>query len=519
MKQRHVETPVNPYLIGMKEAELLDNLKDPHFRLRHLYWITDKNSKLCLFRPNEVQERFLAELHYRNVVPKARQRGFSTCWQIVMLDACVFVENQNTAIIAQDLQKAREIRDTKVIFAWDRLPQIIHEANPLVVDNVEMLKWSNDSRMSVSTSARSGTLQYLHISEYGKICAIYPENAREIMTGSLPTVDQNGIIVIESTAEGKEGDFYDKVMIAKANQEKGKPLTKLDYRLHFASWWDADEYETDPEHVHITEADHKYFDRKEGEIGRKIGPRKRAWYVNKRDADFSGDEEMMWQEYPTTLEEAFQVSSEGVYLANQLSLARRQGRITKVPYDPTLPVHTWWDLGVDDDVAIWFMQQSGPRSHFIDYFEGSGEPYSFFVRALRDKPYVYGKTFLPHDGAHRRPGAEQIKTIAEMLADLGVRDIEIVPRADDLINAIQQLREGFGTYWFDEVNCKTGLTRLEGYRKSWNRTQQVWNSTPANNGNQHAADALRQRAQWGGIIGAGAGMARPKRRNTGGMAA
>src|SRR5690606_29901146 len=100
--------------------------------------------------------------------------------------------------------------------------------------------------------------------------------------------------------------------------------------------------------------DHDYFDRKEREIGRPISLRKRAWYVATRRNDFADEDPKMWQEYPTTLEEAFQVSTEGVYLAKQLERARLEGRITKVPYRPGVPVNTFWDLGVNDEIAIWF---------------------------------------------------------------------------------------------------------------------------------------------------------------------
>ncbi|MDN8904692.1 hypothetical protein Q0O86_14020, partial [Staphylococcus aureus] len=78
----------------------------------------------------------------------------------------------------------------------------------------------------------------------------------------------------------------------------------------------------------------------EAEIGREIPLRKRAWYVQQRDVEFSGDQEMMWSQFPTTLEEAFQQSADGKFLAEVLSLARRQGRIGQHKYDPSRPVYT-----------------------------------------------------------------------------------------------------------------------------------------------------------------------------------
>ena len=82
-----------------------------------------------------------------------------------------------------------------------------------------------------------------------------------------------------------------------------------------------------------------------------------------------------------------------------------------------------------------------------------------------------------------------------MLADLGLANIEIVPRVAELTAGIQQLRMDFNHYWFDETACALGLKHLENYRKDWNDRMGVWSTRPRHNGHQHAADALRQKAQ------------------------
>ena len=70
----------------------------------------------------------------------------------------------------------------------------------------EMLFKHNNSSIRVATSVRGGTIHRLHVSEFGKICAKYPDKAKEVMTGSIPAVPKSGIIVVESTAEGQEGE-------------------------------------------------------------------------------------------------------------------------------------------------------------------------------------------------------------------------------------------------------------------------------------------------------------------------
>ena len=508
-----------PPLRTMNEAQLLEALRDPDWRLRNLYWIINKAGKKVMFRPNVAQQALLRDLWYRNLILKARQRGFSTLIQLMMLDTCLFNDNTRAAVIAQDQEASGIIFRDKIKYAYDNLPPLVREMAPLTRDSASELVLGNNSSLRVATSVRSGTLQFLHVSEFGKICAKYPDKAREVLTGSLPAVDQGGMVFIESTAEGREGAFFDMCTLAQADQQAGKKLTKLDMRFHFFSWWDADEYQMPADDVIITPADNVYFNQLEVKIGREISREQRAWYVTTRRADFGGDSQMMKQEYPSTPEEAFEQSTEGTYYAEQLAQARREGRITRVPYDPRYPVNTFWDIGNDDETPIWFHQQIGLRNHIIDYLEGSGEPPSYYVAEVQKRGYVLGKHYLPHDGAHRKTQANTLKTYADMLEDLGLKDIEIVPKIDDVTRGIQIVRQTFHTYWFDEEKCADGLKHIELYRKEWNERLGVWSDRPRHDKHSHASDALRQHAQAeiGGLIRLGSSQQRPRRRNRGGM--
>ena len=121
-----------------------------------------------------------------------------------------------------------------------------------------------------------------------------------------------------------------------------------------------------PENVIITSKDNQYFDAVEAEMRTNIDAEQRAWYVATRDADFVGNEDNMLQEYPSTPKEAFEVSSEGCYYTTQLTLARKQGRVLRMPV-LNVPVNTFWDIGNSDGTAIWFHQQVGMEDRFIGY--------------------------------------------------------------------------------------------------------------------------------------------------------
>lgn len=486
-------------MLPKNESEALRILQDPEWRIRNLYWIIDKSGHRIPFNPNADQILLLDNLWNRNIILKARQRGFSTMIQLMMLDQCVFNRDIRAGVIAQDRDSANVIFRDKIKFAWDNMPAIIREELKTTSDSASELLFTNNSSIRVSTSMRSGTLQYLHVSEFGKICAKYPLKAREVLTGSLPTVANDGFVFIESTAEGRAGAFFDMTQAAQKAKQEGRRLSALDYRFHFFSWFTAPEYaiESDEE---IGEQDSKYFDEIEVKAGVTLSKAQRNWYVQKRKTDFSGDSQMMKQEYPSLPEEAFEQSVEGCYYTQQMTAARKDGRIGFVPYLPGHPVNTFWDIGHGDGTAIWFHQRVNGQDRFINFYEEWGEPYAHFVSEMQKHGYVWGRHYLPHDANQRRQGKESSQTPEEMLNDLGLSDTVIVPVIDRKINGINQTRNAFATCWFDKTRCEKGIVHMDSYHKEWDWHHGCWRPDPAHDIHSEAADAFRQFGQIYGSI-------------------
>lgn len=489
-----------PPIEQMTHAQLLAAAADPNWRIRNLYYIIDKDGQRVLFKPWPEQEKLLTAIWYRNLILKARQLGFSTLIQLMMLDATLFTPNIRAAIIAHDKDSATKIFRDKLVYAYDNLPAIIQDMVPIDTKSKTEIKFANNSAISVATSARSGTLQWLHISEFGKICAKYPQKAREIVTGSLPALAATGIGFIESTAEGREGSFYAMTQQAMKTDQlveaTSKALTIRDYRFHFASWLDNPEYEIDPAGVIIQPKDIAYFRRLEAALGRDISAGQRAWYVQTRDVEFQGDPQMMRQEYPSTPEEAFEATTEGLILGEQLARARIEGRVTTVPYDARYPVNTFWDLGLNDEMVVWCHQRVGLRDHWIDCAGWEGEPYAVPVAWLNERNYyLFGRHYLPHDGKKRNMGVFELPHSAQMLAELGLKNIEVVARIPNVVEGYQLMRNDFTSYWFDEERCGEGLAHLGDYRKVWNERTGTYSTQPLHNRASNWADALRQKAQ------------------------
>lgn len=481
-------------------AELAKNMADPMWRISHLYKIMikseddDDEGLVITFKPNSAQLRFIKRLWHRNIILKARQLGFTTLIAIMWLDHALFNANSRCAIVAQDREAAEAIFKDKVKFAYNNLPEHLRNAMPLETDSATEISFAhNNSSVKVATSVRSGTIHRLHVSEFGKICAKFPEKAEEVITGSLPAVPMNGITVMESTAEGQEGSFYEMTQAALKLQDEDIKLSKKEFRMHFYAWWEAPEYKMPENEALISEDEHKYFDNIEAEMNTTLSIEQRTWWIATRDSDFSGAEEKMWQEYPSTPKEAFQVSTAGNYYINQMTAMRKQGRICNVPI-LSEPVFTFWDIGNSDGCAIWFMQRVGLEDRFIDYLEAHGEDLSYYAIELQRKGYLFAKHFLPHDAEHEKLSVKNESTV-DMLKGLGLRNIEVVPKTPDINVGIQQTRKAFGGVWMSAENCKLGIQRLDNYKKKWNKQEGRFSSQPAHDINSEGADAFRQYGQ------------------------
>jgi hypothetical protein len=464
---------------------------DRRWRLNNLYTIKDKRGIAIPFRLNAAQEQLFDQLHTLNLILKARQMGFTTFIQMFMLDACLFNSNTSAGIVAHNREDAEAFFDDKIKFAYDNLDPDIRRVVTATQDSAKSLTFSNGSRIRVGTSLRSGTFQYLHVSEFGKTCAQFPSKAKEIVTGAFNAVEAGQFIAVESTAEGQGGYFHDMVMNAKRHAEMQRQLTTLDFKLHFFPWWQDPSYalsSEDAAKVTLTDKDDRYFDELAHKHGIDLTPEQEAWYVKKLETQRAE----MKREYPATVEEAFEASIEGAYLAEQMAKVRREGRICRVPVE-NVPVDTFWDLGVNDDMVIWFRQRIGPEHRFVDYYANSGEGLEHYARILKERiqerGFIYGTHHLPHDGKARRLGYEA-KTVERMLNELGVRPTRVVPRISSEQRGIEASRAYLARCWFDESRCAEGIRCLDNYRKEWDEDRGVFKDRPRHDWASHGYKAL-----------------------------
>lgn len=309
-------------------------LKDKEWRISHLYKIVDKNSRLITFKRNAVQQKIAKEKHTRNIYLKARQEGVTTEKCIDYLDEVLFHNNITAVIIAHDKEAVVKIFK-KVKLAWEHFPLKDVMGYVANTETTNELSFNNGSSIRVALSSRADTVNRLHISEFGKICAKYPLKSEEIITGAIPSVPENGQIDIESTAEGEYGRFYDMFWEA---WNRGEPQAKKQFKAHFFPWTANPEYRLAgtfdiPQDLRDYQKLHSLTDEQIN------------WYFIEKQTQ----KEKMKQEYPITPEEAFIGSGNKLFDSEKVSkIATKDGERVGdwIYYEDYIPSHRY-ALGAD----------------------------------------------------------------------------------------------------------------------------------------------------------------------------
>lgn len=197
--------------------------------------------------------------------------------------------------------------------------------------------------------------------------------------------------------------------------------------------------------------------------------------------------EMSEDQYLAEFECSFEASVVGSYWGREMQTADAEGRISRVPYQPEIPVDTAWDLGINDATAIWFTQNAGREVHVIDYYENAGEGLPHYAGELQRRGYVYGRHVAPHDIRVRELGSG--KSRLETAQALGIR-FEVAPDIG-LMDGIDATRAFLHRCWFDREKTETGRLALVSYHKTWDEKRKTFLNQPYHDWSEHGASAFR----------------------------
>lgn len=289
-------------------------LKDKMWRVENLYVISTRRGRKGIFKLNRAQRHFIEHMKSRNIILKSRQLGFSTLITIWILDHILFSPNKNGLAIAHTREEMSNIFDNKAKFAILNLPDEIRELINFKQNSKSklqiMFKDKSVSTFGVATSGRSGSYQYVHISEFGKLAKATPNRAEEVITGTFPAVPFDGEIFIESTAEGATGRYYEMFMEALEDKSKGVDgVFQVKFYPHFYNWtWDDVEMDLRKDIIDVKDmqpnADINWseYQKIHGLSDREISFYYLTWLSVGKDLN------RLNQEFPTTIDEAFVAS-------------------------------------------------------------------------------------------------------------------------------------------------------------------------------------------------------------------
>jgi phage terminase large subunit len=195
------------------------------------------------------------------------------------------------------------------------------------------------------------------------------------------------------------------------------------------------------------------------------------------------DYEHIWEGKPRRV-------AEGAIYRHEIEALFADGRVCPVPLDPILPVHTVWDLGWNDSMAIILVQRGPQDIRILDYIEDSHRTLDWYVAELAKRPYRWGTDFIPHDGRTRN--FQTGKSTEELLRAMG-RSPQVLAQTS-VEEGIKAARMAFPLCYFDGRKTTRLLECLKRYRRDIH-TKTGEPTAPLHDEFSHGADAFRYLGQ------------------------
>ena len=158
---------------------------------------------------------------------------------------------------------------------------------------------------------------------------------------------------------------------------------------------------------------------------------------------------------------SFEAQIAGAYYSDQITAAKEQGRIGRLPIEPSLPVHTAWDLGIADSMSIWFFQSVGKEVRLVHYHESHSKGIEHYIQYINQwantNGVMMGTHLAPHDIEVREltSGRSRKETARQM----GI-SFRTVQRPRVKAEGIQAVRRMFPRFWIDDERAEQGLSLI-----------------------------------------------------------
>ena len=479
------------------EHDLSGAMADPVWRLGSgkLYQCLDQNGREVAFLPTPEQRLVIWCIHVRGwrrlIIPKARQLGMSLVLCLTGLDLALWRSGFKAALVDKTEDDAKKKLREKVVFALERLPAACRAPFTIKNTSTAVSIAENHSEAPFSTyeddvSFRGGTVEFLHISEWGEVQMKQRERSREIRDGSLPAVERaaDGICVVETTWQGGlDGELGPLVQEAQNTAENTKGPTS--WRVLFFPWHTNPGY-AQP-HGYVDGDSVRYF-ADCAKLGVTLAPDQQKWYAEKRRTIGIRASK---SQFPTLQHECWETTPDGSIYGALMEQSRTAGRV--LVYEPARSlVHTFWDLGAPLNTVCWFVQITPGEIRVLDVDMELDITLADRAARINARGWLMGNHYLPHDaGIRQSSGRSQADDFAQVFGPT----VRVVPRVHSVWQGINSLRALWPRLVFRLPACATGIDHLGRYSSLRESGTGVAREEPIHDRYSHAADALRQLAQ------------------------
>ncbi len=196
-------------------------------------------------------------------------------------------------------------------------------------------------------------------------------------------------------------------------------------------------------------------------------------------------EDMIQQEFYCSFISAIQ----GSYYWEQVDRAEKDNHFKDIPYDSKLLVHTVWDLGKNDYNCIGFYQNDGVSVRKIDYLAGGRKGLLDWIKLVREKPYIYGKHFAPHDIEVSDYTLNGDQTRREFAKEHNF-EFEVVPNRL-IVDGIDAGRRFFSKLYVDKTKCAEWIDAIPQYTKVYDEEGKTFKDKPLHDWTSNFADEHR----------------------------
>ena len=382
---------------------------------------------------------------------------------------------------------------------------------------------ANQSIVSNAQSVRSLSGNLLHISDYAKMADDTPALAKEMLTGSMESMPR-GIILVESTAASPVGHFAQMAYEAIDRRKRGIPTIGEDFKCAFFPWYIKKLNNLPPSEIpeatRRMEEDNEfmeYFHRQSHQFP-QIAKEQWAWYHSKfNGAAFRRSWSELWQEHPTTEDEAFYGDRNAMFLAETMRTLTENNMIGNYPPDNS-ETYVSFDFGSGDSVytAMVFWQVvsdqhgggDGMRLRVVDFYKAQQMDLQHYSAMMNSKGYNIVKLILPHDAEHKNSkNAENLTgakntSIGEKLNAFGWRNIKYIPKTNNKMSEVDTTKTILHRTFFNNnahaISCSKGLLdMLRGIKRKIDSNLNVMPEIVRDNvGSRDSYDALECGARY-----------------------